>query len=742
MRRLHFALAARLVLGVSAGAMIASLDDSRALASGRCGIHPWCDTSLSPDERAGLLLDALTPDERVSLLAGDDLFGVSGQAHTHTGTSDGVPRVDLPTIYYSDGPMGSRQGQATAMPAPLGLAATWDAGMAERYGAVVANEVKNKGNDVVFAPTVNIMRTPLGGRTFEGYGEDPFLVSRIAVGWIRGAQGEGVIADAKHFAANNQEGLGPEPPPGAPIGLGLVGDRFTVNAVVDERTLREIYLPAFEAAVKEAQVGSVMCAYNRLNGQYACENQHLLESILEDDWGFPGYVLSDYGAAHPSGTAASLTNGLDFEPWPGWAYSPLEVEAALAAGLASPADVDEHVRRILRTLFAFGAFDRAAYVDDDAQIDKQGHADAAGEVEEAAITLLENSGALPLDASTLTSVAIIGSDADRFQSRGGSAGIRPFFFDTPREKITERVGPGVEVRYDPGDDHGAAAAMAAGADVALVFVSDTSIEGVDRPCLSLNCPGDSRDQDGLITAVAASNPNTVVVLETGAPVLTPWRDQVRAIVEAWVPGVEAGTAITRVLFGDVDPGGRLPATFPRQEGDIPTAGDPEKYPGVAETVQYKEGVFVGYRWYDAMGIEPAFPFGLGLSYTSFAYRNLKISSTPGGGAVVQFNVKNTGTRRGTDVAQLYLGLPSLPPAAPQPPRALKGFARVDLAPGESTRVQIVLDARAFSYWNAAADGWAVAPGCYRVMVGRSSRDIRLEGVVAQGGALCAAPLAG
>ena len=264
MRRLHFALAARLVLGVSAGAMIASLDDSRALASGRCGIHPWCNTSLSPDERAGLLLDALTPDERVSLLAGDDLFGVSGQAHTHTGTSDGVPRVDLPTIYYSDGPMGSRQGKATAMPAPLGLAATWDVAMAERYGAVVANEVKNKGNDVVFAPTVNIMRTPLGGRTFEGYGEDPFLVSRIAVGWIRGAQGEGVIADVKHFAANNQEGLGPAPPPGAPIGLGLVGDRFTVNAVVDERTLREIYLPAFALRLALGEMAELLLTGQRV----------------------------------------------------------------------------------------------------------------------------------------------------------------------------------------------------------------------------------------------------------------------------------------------------------------------------------------------------------------------------------------------------------------------------------------------------------------------------------------------
>src|SRR5438094_6300273 len=433
MRRLHFALAARLVLGVSAGAMIASLDDSRALASGRCGIHPWCDTSLSPDERACLLLDALTPDERVSLLAGDDLFGVSGQAHTHTGTSDGVPRVDLPTIYYSDGPMGSRQGQATAMPAPLGLAATWDVEMAERYGAVVANEVKRKGNDVVFAPTVNIMRTPLGGRTFEGYGEDPWLVSRMAVGWIEGAQGEGVIANVKHFAANNQEGMGPAPQ-GVPLGVGVLGDRYTVNAVVDERTLREIYLPAFEAAINEANVGSIMCSYNRLNGQYACENEHLLETILRHDWGFAGYVLSDYGAAHANGTAASLNDGLDFEPWPGVCYSPLQVGLALAASLASPATVDEHVRRILRTLFAYGGFDRDAYPYDDGLIDKVGHAAVAAEVEEAARTLLQNDGrVLPLDLEDpdLRSIAVIGADADRFQSRGGSAGISPFFYDTP-----------------------------------------------------------------------------------------------------------------------------------------------------------------------------------------------------------------------------------------------------------------------------------------------------------------------
>ena len=256
-------------------------------AAGRCGDHPWCDTSLPADTRAGLLLEQLTPDERISLLAGDDLFGVGGQAGSHTGTSNGVPRVDLPTIYYTDGPMGVRSGMATAMPAPLGLAATWDPALATRYGATVGNEAKSKGNDVVFAPTVNIMRTPLGGRTFEGYGEDPWLVGRMAVGWIEGAQSEGVIANVKHFAANNQEGMGPGPQ-GTPLGVGVLGDRYTVNAVVDERTLHEIYLPAFEAAVHEANVGSIMCSYNRLNGQYACENTHLLETILRLDWGFEG----------------------------------------------------------------------------------------------------------------------------------------------------------------------------------------------------------------------------------------------------------------------------------------------------------------------------------------------------------------------------------------------------------------------------------------------------------------------
>ncbi|HEY1594064.1 MAG TPA: glycoside hydrolase family 3 C-terminal domain-containing protein [Thermoleophilaceae bacterium] len=704
---------------------------SPAHAAGRCGDHPWCDTSLSPDARAGLLLDALTQDEKVSLLAGDDLAGgFSGGPTQHTGTSDGVPRVGLPPVYYSDGPVGPRQGSATALPVPMALAATFDPAMAFAHGSVVGNEVKDKGNDVVFAPTVNIMRTPLGGRTFEAYGEDPFLDAQMAVGWIDGAQSQGVIADVKHFAANNQEGdAGPVAnlsAPGQPIGPPPVaGNRMTENSVVDERTLREIYLPQFEAAVKDAHVGTVMCSYNRLNGDYACENPHLLHDILERDWGFKGYVIADYGAAHD--TPGNLNGGLDFEPWPGLAYSSEAVDAVLAAGLATPQQVDDHVRRVLRTLFAYGFFDRSAYKDDDAQIDKTAHAQTAEQIEQSAITLLENRGALPLRTAGLRSIAVIGKDANAFITGGGSGDVTPFSFVTPLQAIRQRAGSGVRVSYDDGSDASSAAALAKGADVALVFAGDYETEGTDRACLTLECPNTNGDQDSMIEQVAAANPNSVVVLETGGPVLTPWRDKVAGLVEAWYPGEQGGTAIAHVLFGDADPGGRLPATFPREEGDIPTAGDPEKYPGVAENVKYKEGVLVGYRWYDANGIAPAFPFGFGLSYTSFGYSGLRVS-----GSSASVTVTNTGSRSGVEVPQLYLGLPSPGPGVVQPPKQLKGFEKLSLAPGESRRVTFAITPRDLSYWDTGAGDWRIAPGCYGVMVGRSSRDIVRRATLAVG----------
>ncbi|GAC1321266.1 MAG: glycoside hydrolase family 3 C-terminal domain-containing protein [Thermoleophilaceae bacterium] len=703
-------------------------------AAGRCGEpaqRPWCDTSLSPDARADLLLGALTPDERISLLGGDDVVGVMGGAHQHTGTSNGVDRVGLPTTYYSDGPVGPRQGQATGLPIPMGLAATFDPRLAYAHGSVAANEARDKGNDVIFGPTVNIMRTPLGGRTFEAYGEDPFLDARMTVGWINGAQSQGVIGDVKHFAANNQEGqagpAGSLSGPGQPLGPPAIqGNRFTVNANVDERTLREVYLQQFEAAVKEAHVGTVMCAYNRLNTQYACENPHLLLDILKREWGFQGYVLADYGAAHD--TRASLAGGLDFEPFPGVVYGPVAVRAALLTGATTMPVIDEHVHRILRTLFAYGFFDREAYRDDDSQIDKQGHAQTSQRIEESAVTLLKNGGALPLGQPR--SIAVIGSDADSYKTGGGSSNVVPFFYTTPLQAIADRAGPAAQVRYDPGSNADQAAAAARGADVAIVFASDYQTEGTDRTCLTLECGNSQRgDQDGLISRVAAANPNTIVVLETGGPVLTPWRDQVKGLLEAWYPGEEGGPAIARVLFGDVNPGGRLPATFPNQEGDLPTAGDPASYPGVAENETYKEGIFVGYRSYEARNLAPAFPFGAGLSYTSFAYSGFGATAPDQAGiSTVSFTIRNNGARSGDEVPQVYLGAAAGSPV-PEPPKWLAGFERITLGPGQSRRMTITIARRSRQYFDVQTNAWRDLPGCLPVAVGASSGDIRLRGTL-------------
>ncbi len=721
-----------LIVAAVAGALLAPA----AGAAGRCGDpaqRPWCVTGRSADERAGLLLDALTRDERIGLLAGDELTGVAGADDAHTGTSDGVPRVGLPPVYFSDGPVGPRQGQATAMPSPMTLAATFGRELAARHAGVVGDEVRRKGNDVVFAPAVNMLRTPLNGRTFEYFGEDPFLAAAMAVGWTKGVQAQGVIGNVKHYAVNNQEGIGVVVE-GAPIGAGAVGSRVTVDARVDERTLREIYLPQFEAAVRDGGVGSVMCAYNRVNGQYACENRHLLEDVLKREWGFDGFVLTDYGAAKT--TAASLNNGLDLDIWPAIVYRPELVKAALAAQQATDGQVDEHVRRILRTLFLHGFFDRDAYVNDSSTIDKRAHHAEAAELEQAGIVLLENDGAiLPVDAAGLKTLALIGPEAETLKNGGGSSAIRPFLTTTPRQAIEERLGAG-RVVVDDGSDADRAAAVAKAADVAVVVVGDRMTEGADKPCMGLNCGADDDiDRDALIDGVVAAQPRTVVVLQTGGPVLTPWRDRVPGLLEVWYPGQNGGTAIARVLFGDAEPGGRLPATFPLREADEPASGDPEKYPGVGERVTYKEGVLVGYRWFDERGLGVAYPFGHGLSYTTFAFRDLRLEASSDANASVSAAVTNTGRRTGTAVPQLYVGMPDPRPGVVQPPRQLKGFDRVRLKPGQTRRVRFELDERAFSHWDTPADRWQVARGCYRIMVGPSSRELPLQGTIGRG-AVC------
>lgn len=717
---------------------IAGATPAAALAQGRCGAHPWCDTSLSPQRRADLLVSALTPQERIGLLAGDDVAGLSGAPGTHTGTSNGVPRLGLPTLYLTDGPIGVRSGKATAMPASIALAASFDRGLARRYGALVGDEAKLKGDDLVYAPTVNILRTPLWGRAFESLGEDPFLTARMAVPYIRGVQAQGVIADVKHFAANNQEGRAQ--------GGTIVGSRFTVSAEVGDRTLREIYLPAFEAAVKDAHVGSVMCAYNKLNGTHACENAGLLDAILRRQWGFKGFVLADYGASKHVDTG--LRAGLDFEPWPfadfdgGENYTPQQVLGALDAGRIDQGLVDAAVRRVMRTLFAFGFFDRPPYVDDDSRVDKEGHRRVAQRIAERGAVLLRNrDGALPLSSSKLGSLAVIGADADRYVTGGGSSRIDPYSFTSVRAGIAARAGAGVDVRYDTGADLAGAADTARGADAAVVVVSDAAGEGGDKPCLALDCGaapigGVSLRRDALIDAVAAANPRTIVVLETAGPVLTPWRDRVAAILEAWYPGEAAGQAVAGLLFGDADPGGRLPATFPRSEADLPTAGAPELYPGVGDVARYAEGVLVGYRWYDHQGIAPAFPFGFGLSYTRFALRDLRLHrSRRGAGARVSVDVVNTGRRTGTAVPQAYVGVPEAPGRV-EPPRRLQGFEAVELGPGRHRRVSFRLGPRAFSYWSTTAGGWRTAPGCYGISVGSSSRDIALRASLPLAGGSC------
>ena len=709
-----------------------------AVAATQCGnAGPWCNRSLSPDARARLLISELTQAQKISLLAGDDLLGVTGAPGYHTGSDGGVPGL-VPRVNFTDGTNGIRQGAATALPDELAVAAGFNPALAKLDGQVLGDEAKLKGNDVIYAPTLTIMRTPLAGRTFQGIGEDPFLGSATGVGLIDGIQSQGVIANANIFVANNQEGQDPTGRsglPGSSLGAGTDGSRYTIDAHVDQRTLREVYLPPFLAAVQQAHVGTVMCAYNLVNGTYNCENGPLLNGILKHEWGFQGFVLSDYGAAH--NTVASLNGGLDFEPWPGVAYRSSAVTAAVDSGVVSQKTLDDHVFRYLRTLFAFGVFDRPAYTEREGAIKRAAHAADALKVEEGAITLLRNRRSiLPLSAKRVRSVAVIGQEANQFLTGGGSSLVTPYSYVTPLQGIIKRAGQSARVTYNDGSNVASAAALATRSKVAIVVAADYEIEGVDLQCLTLECPNAYGNQDALIRAVAAANPNTIVVLETGGPVLTPWRSRVRGLVEAWYPGERGGTAIARVLFGDVDPSGHLPVTFPESYDQEPTANDPTSYPGVANQETYKEGVFVGYRWFDAHHLKPAFPFGFGLSYTRFAYRRLTIHRTREG-AVVSATVANTGSRAGADVAQLYLGMPSLP-RVPQPPEQLKGFVKLSLRPGQSKRITFALHRRALSYWSIATGGWRAAPGCYRVLVGDSSAQLPLRGAIAFAGGHCSA----
>lgn len=732
-------LSSRITIAVLAAVTLAA--PASAVADGPCsapGGRPWCDRSQSAEKRAALLVAAMTEGEKISLLAG-------APAGVHTGATAAVPRLGVPQSFNTDGPVGVRQGSATAMPTPIALASTFDPALAYAYGRTLGNEARAKGNDGLLGPTVNILRVPYNGRTFEGFGEDPFLAARTTVGWIEGAQSQGVYATVKHFAANNQEGkdvTGLLGLPSLPIGLGLLNTRYLQDSIVDERTLREIYLPQFEAAVREAKALTVMCSYNRVNGPWACYSKPLLTDVLRTGWGFRGTVMSDWVfATHPDDTVPALNNGLDLEmPSPN-AYEAGNVARALAAGRVSRATLDQRVRNIFYPLFKIGFFERPTAAPNDALIDRAAHRAAARKVEENAITLLKNDRALPLDPAKVRSIAVIGRDADTFVTGGGSGNVKPFAPTTVLAGLRGRAArAGIRVDYADGGDPAAAAAAARAADVAVVVVGDYQTEGADKSCLTLECPPKNGDQDGLVRAVAGAQPSTVVVLQTGGPVLTPWLGSVRGLLEAWYPGEAGGDAVARVLFGDVDPGGRLAATFPRSEDQLQVAGEPDRYPGnvLNGQVQYSEGVMTGYRWFDQYQLDPQFPFGFGLSYTSWKYGVPTIRPAADGtiAATVTLTVQNSGRRAGVETPQMYLTKPSPAASVPQPPMALEGFAKVRLAPGATQAVSIPISERSLSYWDVGSHRWRVAKGCYGVTIGRSSRSPVRRATIAVGGASC------
>lgn len=667
---------------------------------------PFVAEAQDPDARARDIVNQMTLEEKIQELHGT---GDSG----HFRVVLGIHRLDLeiPDLNITNGPAGAtnggpgHDGRATALPAPISLAATWDIGLSYLYGTIVGSEAFDLANGLVEAPDINIARVPQNGRTFEGFGEDPYLAGQISAANIRGIQDQGIIANVKHYAGNNQE-----------------QDRGSINDDVDERTLREIYLPAFEASVKEGGVGSLMCAYNKVNGPYSCENDVLLNQILKGDWGFQGFVTSDFGAVHS--TVPSALAGLDLEMPTGVHFAD-RLKAAVLSGDVPMSVIDDKLVRRFRTMIISGVFDYPPSIQPIPTVEDGA---IARKLAEEGMVLLKNNGAtLPLDSSQLSSIAVVGPYAGKAMTGGGgSSHVNPLYTVDPVPGIENRVGSQVRVNYADGSDIPTAVALAQSADVAIIMVGDSETEGRDQ---SIFLGG---NQDELVSAIAEVNPRTIVVVKSGTAVLMPWIDSVPAILEAWYPGEEDGNAVAEVLFGDLNPAGKLPMSFPKNLEDLPT-NTQEQYPGVDGVAHYSEGVFVGYRHHDARGIAPLFPFGHGLSYTSFTYYNLVITPSaasvlddPAQSSTVEFDVTNTGGVAGGEVVQLYVGMPASD-SVPQPPAQLKRFQKLRLSPGESTHVQLVLDARSLSYWDVTTHGWLVAPGTYQIQIGSSSRDTRLSG---------------
>lgn len=695
---------------------------------------PWMDRSKSPDQRARAVLEEMTPSEKTRLLNGnfatlhDPTRERSDEKVISAGYVSGLKRLGIPSLIETDGDVGvtnpgitvDKSRQATVLPSVLATAATWQPELARQSGLISAKEARHFGFNVLLAGNAGLLREPRAGRAYESPGEDPLLSARIAAAKINGIQSQHVLATIKHFAVNAQE-----------------TGRQKLSATLDRQALAESDLLAFEYALESSQPGAAMCSYNRLNGEYACQNDYLLNQVLKQRWHFPGFVMSDWGAVYS--TVQSANAGLDqesaAEDFDGVDYFGALLEKAVQTGAVSQARLDDMVLRILRSYFAVGLVDDHPRPLDDESIDFEAHAEVTRKIAENGIVLLRNEGGqLPLDSQTDGKIAVIGGHADRgVTAGGGSSTVNPIGGDAVPEdappkgvnaqrfyppssplRAIRQLAPKAQVEYADGWDMERAVKLARSSQVALVFVSQWTSETFDMPTLSLK-----RNQDALIEAVAKANPNTVVILETGGPVAMPWRDRVKGILAAWYPGQRGGQAIADILFGVKNPAGRLPVTFPQNERQLPRPEIPGLKIGNSAffDVDYNiEGADVGYRWFARQGIKPLYPFGYGLSYSTFTQGGLKLAPQ-GQGIRATFEVSNSGKREGRTVPQLYVNAPD------GSPLRLGGWASLSLKPGQSRQVSIDIDPRQLARFDSARNQWHLAKGSYRVSLASSAQDL-------------------
>jgi beta-glucosidase len=695
--RLRRARIAAVVIAVVAAPLAAVSAAAPTAAAASC---PWVNSTAPIATRVSELMAQMSLSQEIALM--------TGAGGSYVGNIPAISSLCIPAMNLEDGPAGVGDGMSnvTQLPAPVDVAATWDTSAEQEYGHVIGAEQAAKGSTVDLGPTINIVRDPRWGRAFESIGEDPYLAGQLGAADIRGVQSAGTMAQVKHYAVYNQE-----------------TNRNTANdnAVVSTQAEQEIYLPAFQAAVQQGAASSVMCSYSWINGTAACQNPYTLSTVLRQQFGYTGFVTSDWGGTHS--TAASANAGLDMDMPGNDGFYGTSLVNAVNSGSVSTATINSAVSDILTQMFAFGEFDKAPSGSPSAVATNSTDQSDATQLAEEGTVLLKNSGSiLPLSSSD-TSIAVIGADASTSPQTdgGGSAGVNSSGTVTPLQGIQAAAPSGTTVTYNNGSSDSSAASAAAAASVAIVFANLGESEGSDLSSIDLGTT-----QDNLISSVAAANPNTIVVLNTGSAVTMPWLSSVKGVLEAWYPGQKDGTAIASVLFGSYDPSGHLTVTFPASLSQVP-ASTTAQWPGTGGNVQYSEGIDVGYRWYDNQNLTPLFPFGYGLSYTTFSFSNLHVGSlTAGGAATVTATVTNTGSRAGADVAQLYVTDPS---ASGQPPLQLEGFQRVNLAAGASTTVTFSLTQQNLQYWNSSSNAWATSTGSYGIKVGDSSASLPLTGTL-------------